>query len=68
MVCQRALFAATCCAIWPVHRRVFRAGGFGFGRYWREAWRCFADAFAVSAGVRQRSTPTMRGSAVEARR
>lgn len=56
MLGQRVLFAATCCAIWPVHRHVFRLGGFGFARYWSEAWRCFSDAFAVSAGVRRRAT------------
>lgn len=54
MLCQRALFAATCCAIWPVHRRVFRTGGFTFVGYWSAAWRCFSDAFVVSGSVRQR--------------
>ena len=53
MLCQRALFAATCCAIWPMHRRVFHAAGFGFRRYWLAAWRCFDDAFVVSAQARR---------------
>lgn len=53
MLCQRALFAATCCAIWPVHRRVFHAAGLGFRRYWIGAWRCFDEAFVVSARVRR---------------
>lgn len=65
MLCQRALFAATCCAIWPVHRGVFRSGGFSFVRYWTAAWRCFADAFAVSAGVRQRRTSALGSGVVE---
>jgi len=69
MLFQRALFAATCCAIWPVHRPVFRSGGFTFARYWREAWRCFGDAFAASASVRQRRRiPTPGRDAAEGSR
>lgn len=68
MLCQRALFAVTCCAIWPVHRRVFRAGGFAFARYWVEAWRCFSDAFAVSARVRHRTTTRLGRRAAEVTR
>jgi len=69
MLCQRALFAATCCAIWPLHRRVFRTGGFNFARYWGEAWRCFADAFAVSANVRQhQQAPALGGGVVRVSR
>jgi hypothetical protein len=65
MVCQRALFAATCCAIWPVHRRVFRKGGFSFRRYWVAAWRCFSDAFTVSTSVRQQHrAPALGGGVV----
>jgi hypothetical protein len=68
MACQRMLFAATCCAIWPVHRGVFRSGGFSFARYWGAAWRRFADAFAVSARVRQRRTPALSRVVVETSR
>ena len=60
MLCQRALFAATCCAIWPGHRGVFRTGGFTFGTYWSTAWQCFSDAFAVSGSVRQRRQISQR--------
>jgi hypothetical protein len=63
MLCQRGLFAATCSVIWPVHRRVFRTGGFTFGTYWRAAWRCFSDAFGVSGSVRQRRQLPLRRAA-----
>jgi hypothetical protein len=53
MACQRVLLAVTCCVIWPTHRRVFRAGGFGFRHYWTAAWRCFDDAFATAARARE---------------
>jgi len=45
---QRALFAATCVVVWRVHRDAFRAGGFGFRRFWIEAWSYFEKAFAIS--------------------
>ena len=36
---QRFLFLGTCLVVWWRHRRAMRAGGFGFGRFWREAWK-----------------------------
>jgi hypothetical protein len=38
MLLHRILFTATTVAIWLGHRRALRAGGFGFGRFWRTAW------------------------------
>ena len=40
--CHRALFDGTALLLWQQHRRVFRAAGWGFFRYWNEAQRWFA--------------------------
>ena len=34
---HRATFAVACLVVWRKHSRVFRAGGFGFRRFWRSA-------------------------------
>jgi hypothetical protein len=39
---HRVLYAGTCLVVWLTHASAFRAGGFGFARFWREAWREFA--------------------------
>lgn len=36
---QRILFFAVCTAVWLGHHRAFRAGGYGFMRYWKSAWK-----------------------------
>jgi len=36
---HRFFFAGTCVVVWWKHRRALRAGGFGWGRFWRAAWR-----------------------------
>jgi hypothetical protein len=40
----RTFFTGTLLAVWLKHRRAFRLGGYGFGRYWREAWKGFRRA------------------------
>jgi hypothetical protein len=35
---HRFLFGGTCLVVWWRHGRVLRAGGYGFRRFWREAW------------------------------
>jgi hypothetical protein len=35
---HRVLFAGVTLAIWAMHRRALRAGGFSFRRFWRSAW------------------------------
>lgn len=35
---HRGLFLVVTLAIWLGHRRALRAGGYGFGRFWRQAW------------------------------
>jgi hypothetical protein len=57
MLCQRVLFAVTCGVVWPVHRRVFRCAGYGFGRFWVEAWTYFEAAFTISAKTREVRSP-----------
>lgn len=32
------LFTGVTLAVWAGHRRAYRAGGIGFGRYWRTVW------------------------------
>jgi len=39
---HRALFTGAALIVWHQHRRVFRAVGWGFFRYWNEAERWFA--------------------------
>lgn len=46
-VCQglhRILMVGTCLVVWHKHGRCMRAGGYGFGRFWREIWVEMADA------------------------
>jgi hypothetical protein len=35
---QRVFFTGVTLAIWVGHRRALRAGGYGFGRFWKSAW------------------------------
>lgn len=35
---HRFLFGGACLAVWCKHGRALRAGGYSFGRFWREAW------------------------------
>jgi len=68
MILQRSLFAGTSVVVWLVHRRALRAGGYGLRRFWTEAWRCFGEAFEISANVRlARRTQPVRQAAVPAR-
>jgi len=39
--CHATLFRGTALLLWQQHRRVFRAAGWNFGRYWQEASREF---------------------------
>ncbi len=39
---HRVLFDVTSLLLWQQHRRVFRAAGWGFFRFWNEAQRWFA--------------------------
>ena len=41
---QRCLFFGACLAVWWKHAPVWRMGGYGFGRFWREAWKELAVA------------------------
>jgi hypothetical protein len=43
---QRLLFWGACWVVWRGHARVLRAGGFGFRRFWRMAWRELRAALA----------------------
>jgi hypothetical protein len=36
---HRLLFGGACLLVWCKHRRALRAGGLGFGSFWRECWR-----------------------------
>ena len=38
MLLQRVFFTGVTLAIWAGHRRALKAGGFGFGRFWKTAW------------------------------
>lgn len=42
---QRVFFTGVTLAIWAGHRRALRAGGYGFGRFWRSAWRRMGQAW-----------------------
>jgi hypothetical protein len=35
------LMLGTCCIVWPYHRKVLRAGGFGFFSYFLATWKQF---------------------------
>ena len=41
---HRLLFAGAILVVWPKHKRVLRAGGLTFRRYWRESWREYRSA------------------------
>jgi hypothetical protein len=49
MVLHRVLFAGITLAVWVGHRRVLRAGGYGFRRFWRTAWSKMRFAWRLSA-------------------
>ena len=38
MLCHRLFFLAVVVLVWAGHRRALRAGGYGWGNYWRAAW------------------------------
>ena len=38
MAIHRVFFLAITMLIWMGHRRALKAGGYGFGRFWRSAW------------------------------
>jgi hypothetical protein len=42
---HRVLFTGITMAIWVGHRRALRAGGFTFGRFWRNAWSRMRNAW-----------------------
>jgi hypothetical protein len=44
---HRVLFAGTTLAIWAMHRRALRAGGFTFRRFWRSAWAKMGRAWRM---------------------
>jgi hypothetical protein len=46
---QRLFFAAITLAVWVGHRRALRAGGYGFGRFWRTVWRKMNVAWRAMA-------------------
>ena len=41
---HRLLFCGTCLAFWQKHGPALRINGYGFRRFWREAWREFGMA------------------------
>ncbi|MBI2823661.1 MAG: ferritin-like domain-containing protein [Planctomycetia bacterium] len=53
---HRAAFAGACLVVWWKHGRAMRAGGFGFRRYWREAWREMRQALVEMDPRRVRPT------------
>ncbi|OAI54487.1 hypothetical protein AYO44_14905 [Planctomycetaceae bacterium SCGC AG-212-F19] len=44
---QRFLFTGICLAVWWTHGRVYRTGGFGFRRFWRESWRAMEHSLRL---------------------
>lgn len=48
---HRFLMSGTCLVVWHKHGRAMRAGGYGFGRFWRETWREMRDALLRSDPV-----------------
>jgi hypothetical protein len=44
----------TTLAIWGLHRRALRAGGFGFRRFWRSAWGKMNHAWRMMDPARYR--------------
>jgi len=47
LACHRVLFCGVTLAIWIGHRRVLRAGGFSFGRFWRTSWAKMGHAWQM---------------------
>ncbi|MBK8138612.1 MAG: hypothetical protein IPK52_22840 [Chloroflexi bacterium] len=47
---ERALFAGILLVVWQQHGQVYRAGGFGFRRYWAANWRRFERTFGGTHG------------------
>ena len=45
MAGHRVLFAGVTLATWAGHRKALRAGGYGFGHFWRSAWGRMAHAW-----------------------
>jgi hypothetical protein len=46
---HRVLFAGITIAVWTAHRRAYRAGGYGFSRFWRAAWTKMRFAWRIMA-------------------
>ena len=65
MLCQRLFFVAVVVLVWMGHRRALRAGGYGWGRYWRAAWSKMNAAWRMmdprrvrlAGGARRRLNP-----------
>jgi len=47
LTCHRVLFGGVTMAIWIGHRKVLRAGGFSFGRFWRTSWAKMGHAWQM---------------------
>ncbi len=47
---ERGLFAGILLVVWQQHGQVYRAGGFGFRRYWAANWRRFERTFGGTHG------------------
>jgi hypothetical protein len=52
---HRVLFFGTCLVVWRRHGRAMRAGGLGFGSFWRRGWDELRDALRI-ADPRQYAT------------
>jgi hypothetical protein len=44
---HRVFFAGITLAVWVGHRRALKAGGYGFGRFWRCVWLKMNDAWSL---------------------
>jgi hypothetical protein len=62
---HRCFFGGTCLVVWWKHGRTLKAGGFGWRRFWREAWREMNAALA-SMDPRAYSFPTSLAASCEA--
>ncbi len=47
MLLHQVFFAGITLVIWIGHRRAFKAGGYGFGRFWRSAWSKMRHAWSM---------------------
>jgi hypothetical protein len=47
MLLHRFLFTGITLAIWAGHGRALKAGGYGFGRFWRTVWAKMNDAWRI---------------------